>query len=90
MKTKPESQIMNRLLFLVGYEKVVRLLIQYSVSINAVDKDGHTALDAAADATECKLKKKIIVFGMRLTMNDSNFCSTSRSDQFVESTWSSL
>lgn len=36
---------------------MIRLLIQNKANINAVDKFGHTALDAAADATQGELKK---------------------------------
>lgn len=41
-----------------GYEKIVNTLILNNASINAVDHLGHTALDAAADATQGKFKKK--------------------------------
>lgn len=46
-----------------GYKEILRLLIDRGVQINALDKDGHTALDAAFEANESEgkyLKKSCI------------------------------
>lgn len=37
---------------------MIKMLIANNASANEIDRDGHTALDAAADATRGKLKKK--------------------------------
>lgn len=38
----------------LGNEKIIKLLIQNKANVNAVDRYGHTALDASADATKGK------------------------------------
>lgn len=35
---------------------MVEMLIQNNATVNSLDRDGHTALDAAADATQGKTK----------------------------------
>lgn len=49
---------MNDLIFpYAGNEKIIKLLLQNDATIvNAVDKDGHTALDAVNTATEGKFQ----------------------------------
>lgn len=43
--------------FCIGNEKIIKLLIQNNVTnINAIDADGHTALDAVVPSSESKLK----------------------------------
>lgn len=37
-----------------GNEKIVKLLIENKTHVNAIDKNGHTALDASADAVKGK------------------------------------
>lgn len=45
---------------------MVKLLIENNANVNAVDRDGHTALDATSDATEGKLKIEKKTSGLSL------------------------
>lgn len=70
------------------------MLIENNANVNAVDKSGHTALDAAADANSPQgkfaIEGEFIAIALHSTITDWNSLRASRSDQFVKSTWSSL
>lgn len=57
---KSENQVtefLNDIIFArSGSEKIVKLLLQNNVNVNAVDRYGHTALDASSDATVGKYR----------------------------------
>lgn len=45
-----------------GNEEIIELLLESNATnVNAVDRDGHTALDAVTIATEGKLKKTAFI-----------------------------
>lgn len=46
----------NRVFTCAGNDKIIKLLVENNATnINAVDRDGHTALDAVATSIEGKL-----------------------------------
>lgn len=52
---------------------MVKLLIENNANVNAVDRDGHTALDATSDATEGKLKIEKKTSGLSLKFDRFQF-----------------
>lgn len=54
-----------------GYKRILQLLIDKGANVNAVDKDGRTALDAAFKANEGKLKNNCGILSI-FSISESN------------------